>query len=404
MFFFFNNVPQELQSNNRSENDVSILIGANGSGKSQMLGQLTRIYLGQQRKVIAISNSIYDKFPNSGRNLHLLRDRAGRYKAKRSIKNALLNISPRDTVRFKNVSEALRFVGYDPVIGIERVDISASDIDDAIARQGNYEIPYDENDFQNRRFHLDENPINELKSLLFKSGTFDKEPIIWLTLNEFSFSEIDRISFIQLLKYETLLKKLNLSTGINLFLRKNANEIPLYSASSGELSFISSVVYLATTIDENSVVLIDEPENSLHPSWQKDYIKILIELFYLYQPKIIAATHSALIVTGAEVANQATTVFECSNFQFVRKIREPINIEEAFYDYFHVITPENRFLSDLLVSRLNDFAENQVPYDALMRELDLLKRNSYEPKQLEVLDGIKAMATKIYESKLANNE
>jgi ABC-type siderophore export system fused ATPase/permease subunit len=63
MFFF----GTDLQFLNPSEGDVSILIGENGSGKSQMLALLTKEYLGQSKKVFAISNSIHDKFPDSGR-------------------------------------------------------------------------------------------------------------------------------------------------------------------------------------------------------------------------------------------------------------------------------------------------------------------------------------------------
>jgi hypothetical protein len=347
--------------------------------------------LRQGKKVIAISNSIHDKFPDGRRNLHLLRDRAGRQKAKRSIKNALLHISPEEITRFKNVSEALKYVGYDPVIGIDRVYIPETQLNEAINRL-------------NDPYAVSSRQLEELRSLLFKSVSTSSEPIIWLSLLEFSFIEIDRVSLIQLLKYEALLKKLGVSEGINLYLRKNGQTIPLYHASSGELSFISSVIYLSTTIDENSAVLIDEPENSLHPSWQKDYVRILIELFYLYQPKIVAATHSALIVTGAEVANESTNVFECRNFQFIKKIKEPRNIEEAFYNYFNVVTPENRFLSDFIVDQLNKLTERQISYESVIAELNRWQEKSFDPKQIQVLNGLREIARKINNSNARPNE
>ena len=89
MFLFTTNIPVELQFGQPTEGDVSILIGENGSGKSQMLATLAKNYLTKGVKVIAISNSIHDKFPDSGHNLHLLRDRAGRQKVKRSIKTCI---------------------------------------------------------------------------------------------------------------------------------------------------------------------------------------------------------------------------------------------------------------------------------------------------------------------------
>ena len=383
MFFFGTRIPDELLFDNRSDGDVSILIGENGSGKSQMLGVLTKEYLNQGKKVIAISNSLYDKFPAAARNLHLLRDRAGRKKAKLSIKNALLNISANELIRFKNASEALRFVGYDPVIGIDRISISENALAESIEKNAEFGDYY----------HLE-----ELKSLLLKSNSISLDSIVWLSLTDFSFYEIDRISLIQLLRWESLLKKLKLIGAINIYLRRNGQTIGLYEASSGELNFISTIIYLSTTIDENSAVLIDEPENSLHPSWQKDYIRILVQLFYLYQPKIVAATHSALIVTGAEVANERTNVFECKNFQFIKKANDPINIEEAFYSYFNVVTPENRYLSDFVVSLLNKLAEKEITYDDFVSELSRLQDKSFEPKQIQVLNGIREIATRINNS------
>lgn len=389
MFFFNTNIPQELLSNNSSEGDVSILIGENGSGKSQMLGQLTSEYLRQGKKVIAISNSIYDKFPDSGRNLHLLRDRAGRKKAKRSIKTALLNISPEDITRLKNASEALRFIGYDPVFGLERITVTVDMLDNALSRD----------EF---RDYLSPSEIDSIKSLLFKSGTYNSEPIVWLSLTDFSFREVDRASLIQLLKWEGVLKKLQIIDTFNIFLRKNGQEISLFEASSGELSFISTIVYLSTTIDENSVILIDEPENSLHPSWQKDYIKILVELFYLYQPRVIAATHSALIVTGAEVSNPTTKVFECRNFQFIKRVKEPVNIEEAFIDYFNVVTPQNRYLSNLVIEMLNKLATGETNIEEIDAQIDRLKSESFEGEQLKMLDGVKEIAQKIIDRQNSN--
>lgn len=362
------NIPNELLQVNPRENDVTILIGENGSGKSQMLAQLTDEYLRLGKKVIAISNSIHDKFPDTKHGLHLLRDRSGRRKVRQSIKNALLNISPEEITRFKNVSEALRLVKYDPVIGIDRINISEGMFDQAISER-------------NQTVHLTPLQIEELESLLLKSISVSSEAIIWLSLNAFSFNEINRVSLIQLLKWESTLKKLEIVDTINLYLKKNDQVIKLYEASSGELSFISSIVYLATTINENSAVLIDEPENSLHPSWQKDYIKTLIELFYLYQPKIIAATHSAIIVTGAEIFNPSTNVYESKNFQFSRKGKEPVNIEEAFIDYFNVVTPQNRYLSDLVIEMLNKLAAGETTIPEIDVQIERLKNESFETEQ-----------------------
>lgn len=230
---------------------------------------------------------------------------------------------------------------------------------------------------------------------MLKSRFSGEDSIIWISVSDYSFYELDRITYVRLLKYERILKKLGLAKSIELYLRKRNETIPLYDASSGELSFISSIIYLSATLRENFAILIDEPENSLHPSWQKDYIKILTELFYRYQPKIVVATHSALIVTGAEVANPETAIFECRNFEFVRKVQEPVNIEEAFLNYFHVTTPQNRYLSDWIIDQLNQLAEDKIHFKTFEDRINLIKGNSFDEKQKDVLDGVLEIASKI---------
>lgn len=92
----------------------------------------------------------------------------------------------------------------------------------------------------------------------------------------------------------------------------------MLDASSGELALITSIVYISTVISERTVILIDEPENSLHPKWQKQFVQILFDIFYFFQPKIIIATHSPLIVNGAELFTKDPKIFKADNFTFKR--------------------------------------------------------------------------------------
>ena len=126
MSFFLSNLPPDLSFRNDKENDITIIIGENGSGKSRMLRELTLFFVQRFARTIAISNSIHDKFPDKGKGLHLLRDRMGRRKAKRSVKTALLNISNKELIRYKNVAEALEFVKYEPLIGIKNPQITVA--------------------------------------------------------------------------------------------------------------------------------------------------------------------------------------------------------------------------------------------------------------------------------------
>jgi predicted ATPase len=92
--------------------------------------------------------------------------------------------------------------------------------------------------------------------------------------------------------------------GIRVYLeRADGGRIEIQHASSGQLSLISSLLFMIVHAGEAPVVIIDEPENSLHPNWQREYVdKVLAALEYR-SPTVIIAAHAPLVVTGALVSN-----------------------------------------------------------------------------------------------------
>ncbi|WP_410503327.1 AAA family ATPase (plasmid) [Exiguobacterium acetylicum] len=74
-------------------------------------------------------------------------------------------------------------------------------------------------------------------------------------------------------------------------------QIPLSSLSSGELSMFLRLYDLQANIEENSIVLIDEPETHLHPKWISGFIKTILEMFGNVKCHVIIATHSPLIIS-----------------------------------------------------------------------------------------------------------
>lgn len=72
---------------------------------------------------------------------------------------------------------------------------------------------------------------------------------------------------------------------------------PISMLSSGELSMFIRFFDLNEHVNQNSIVLIDEPETHLHPKWIRGYIKTLIELLGDRRCHVIIATHSPMIVS-----------------------------------------------------------------------------------------------------------
>jgi len=373
------NIPEQILNLDHFPEDVSILIGENGSGKSTLLNNLSKHFLGRGENVIALANSIHDKFDSQHRNFKTLRGRSGRKQARTTIKNALVNIAVSDIQRLKNASRALQYVGFDPVIGfkIEKLKQSYKDIITS--------SDLNDNDKEKISYLLDKS--------LRESNTDGK--IIWLEIESFSFNELEKSSLTELFLHEAKLKELKIIERIEVFLRKNQNTISMLDASSGELVLITSIVYLSTAITERTVILIDEPENSLHPKWQKEYARILLDIFYLYQPKIIIATHSPLIISGAELFIKDPKIYKAENFTFVLQMKEPLNMEEMYFRFFDITTPQNRFLSDRIVRLLNTLANDKISLEEFENAVKKIEVSSYDPQQIEVLKSVIGLASEI---------
>ncbi|MBF7696199.1 AAA family ATPase [Acinetobacter rathckeae] len=71
------------------------------------------------------------------------------------------------------------------------------------------------------------------------------------------------------------------------------------SFSSGEKAIFAMFLNIASEIQDDALICIDEPEVSLHPKWQTEFIIKLQEVFSDYKGcHFIIATHSPQIVSG----------------------------------------------------------------------------------------------------------
>ncbi|MNL06510.1 hypothetical protein D3C87_1271460 [compost metagenome] len=195
--------------------------------------------------------------------------------------------------------------------------------------------------------------------------------------------------------FEKELKELKIVKGIDVFLCRKREMLPVSSASSGELTVISTILYITSSISTKCVLLIDEPENSLHPKWQTEYVKLVTDLFYRYQPKIVIATHSPLIINAAENISPGIKVFKGTNGRFFDQETESQNVEEMYQDYFNVTTPENRYLSQNIVEKMNLLAAGTMSLAEFEEAINDFRMNSYSDKQKDVLNGILEMGRKI---------
>lgn len=95
-----------------------------------------------------------------------------------------------------------------------------------------------------------------------------------------------------------LFKKLSINrdTGFNFVSTKNGQPIDLNKLSSGEQHMLILFYQLLFKYSSQTLLLIDEPEISLHISWQKRFIEDLQQILKLNSMEILIATHSPSII------------------------------------------------------------------------------------------------------------
>ena len=84
------------------------------------------------------------------------------------------------------------------------------------------------------------------------------------------------------------------------FVNDAGEEFEIKDLSTGEKTILSKVIYLYFLGYKDKIILIDEPELSLHPSWQNRVLKIYESYALKNNCQIILATHSPQIIASAK--------------------------------------------------------------------------------------------------------
>jgi predicted ATP-dependent endonuclease of OLD family len=98
---------------------------------------------------------------------------------------------------------------------------------------------------------------------------------------------------------EEILKKFEIDNGVidgELIFFKDAGRVEYGDLSAGEKQIVAMTVYTKLSLEDKAVVIIDEPELSLHINWQRKFLKYLIKDQLSVQ--FIISTHSPFIVSG----------------------------------------------------------------------------------------------------------
>lgn len=367
-----------------ASSNIKIIIGENGTGKSALLNELSIDYLNDNKTVIAIATSIHDKFTSRRKNFHFYGGRQGRSMVERAIKISLLGDYDDNVDRIKYLINALEYAKYSPRIGIKVEGFHPNNLD---------------------ALHIaakEDDRIYDVLSLLNKyQEPFSRESVVAIDLWGVTkgHNNVSGYALSHFIRYEKILKKHNIIKKFTTYLYRENSQIALADASSGELMIISVLVHISSYIDKNTVILIDEPENSLHPRWQRKYIDMILDVFYLFQPKIYIASHSPQIIP---LDNDLYKIFTPKNGAVFEVDEKTNNNEELLSEVFGVITPENRFLSNKMVKVINDFDANEIKYNDVLKIVEDYKNKVYDPRQIAFLKGVNEIIEKINSSRTSN--
>ncbi|WP_429185487.1 AAA family ATPase [Aeromonas veronii] len=367
-----------------ANSNIKIIIGENGTGKSALLNELSIDYLNDNKTVIAIATSIHDKFTSRRKNFHFYGGRQGRSMVEKAIKKSLLGDHYDDVDRIKYLINALEYAKYSPRIGIKVGEFDSDNIERLYIEAKEDEKLYD------------------VLSLIKKyQEPFSRESVVAIDLWAVTRgnNNISGYALSQFIRYERILKKYKVIRDFKTYLYRENSEVALADASSGELMIISMLVHISSYIDKNTVILIDEPENSLHPRWQRKYIDMILDVFYLFQPMIYVASHSPQIIP---LDNDLYKIFTPKNGVVIEVDEKTSNNEELLSEVFGVITPENRFLSNKMVGIINDFDSNKIKYNHVLQIIESYKNKIYDPRQIAFLEGVNEIIEKINNSRTSN--
>jgi len=121
-------------------------------------------------------------------------------------------------------------------------------------------------------------------------------------------------------------------------------------ANSGSGEFIiANVINELSAIPNNSIVLLDEPELSLHPGSQKRFLEYLLDLIIEKKLQIIVSTHSPIFIE--KIPSSCIKNFILSNNNIVR-IEEEGNYLNAFINIEYSYDMPNIIVEDVLAKNI----------------------------------------------------
>lgn len=300
---------------------LTILTGANGSGKSTILSILEAQLIGGQRDqylatpeedkktektIFSISNLFSSLRKAIGKESEEDQATIGRISFSNDTEEVIISSPPPNQIQYHlQFSEQKQIYGFKigshrPVPKYQQVsDIPVGGISpkDAFEFFRQSATSYEAGNKIHRGANQITNPLSPLKQTLISfalHGSSNEDvtavPELRGLFRDFQ-STLHRV-----LPKEIRFKKLNVRSA-EVIVETDTGDFPIDGASGGLMSLIQTswqIFLYSKSIEARCLVLIDEPENHLHPSLQREFLARLVEAFPEVQ--YVVATHSPFII------------------------------------------------------------------------------------------------------------
>ncbi|WP_318477772.1 AAA family ATPase [Photobacterium leiognathi] len=419
----FENKVIDFKVFNDVKNTYTLIIGQNGCGKSELLRIITdstnsqiiekesngRVSVATDgcvvfkdsflpKKVIASSFSLNDKFPILTsrnklfhKNYEYLGIRSttnnafiGKYKKEFLSKLTKILSDKKRTDSFKSALVMLDM----PTIfkfsfkygkGMRDVINSLSDVDsyDDFSKDVNQYIEKNSNSQRlNAKKYFD-----KLNSSYFKNNIF--EFFSNKNLNSLEYEiDLSNPSLNELfLEDSTILNELVSSNviKINDFSFVTDMNYSFSVASSGQYHIFTEILNISSSVIDFSIILIDEPEISLHPNWQVQYIEILQNILDDYTGcQVIICSHSHFLVSNIDSNFCSVMKAKKDNYNNVNvKIYEQDvygwSPEQVLYNVFGMTSTRNHYFEADLKKVVSIISKVNLNIDEIHEPLNRLK-------------------------------
>lgn len=172
------------------------------------------------------------------------------------------------------------------------------------------------------------------------------------------------------------------------------NPLPfsIFELSSGEYHIYTNLMGLGFGVEDGALMLLDEPDNSLHPQWQRDFMEAVHEICQVGMKSghLIVCTHSPLIVSSSL---DGSVIVDLSNDEPIVSVAAfGASSDDILLDQFGLASSRNRGVVDVVqraVSVIERYGFGHPDLLSMTDELIFIKSAlKSEDPLVEVIDAI----------------